>query len=109
MIETTRRSFLGGLIGLIAAPAIITEAAVRPGLWTPPKVIEVNWPVGGWIGRINDLGKLTMWRPLGSESWLPMDTHVEAEHWKRILFPSGYRNTEQELSPPWLVHKWVAR
>lgn len=106
MIETSRRSFLGGLLGLIAAPSIVTAAGVRPGLWTPPKITPI-WAGGAWSGRIDLLGHLVSWKPEGADDWLPIDTHPEGEHWKRLLFPSGYRGTEQLLMPPRLVHKWA--
>jgi hypothetical protein len=106
MGETTRRSFLGGVFSLLMAPSIVTAAAVRPGLWTPPRKLYV--PHGhAWAGQIDGFGKLVRWKPLGALNWLPMDTHTEHEHWKRMRFPSGYWNTEQQLSPPRLVHKWA--
>lgn len=107
MIETSRRSFLGGLIGLIAAPSIVTAAGVRPGLWMPPRKLYVQSVPAAWIGFIDDLGHLVRWKPEGEDGWLPINTHREYEHWKRIRFPSGYHNTEQLLSPPRLIHKWA--
>lgn len=34
-LNPTRRGFLGGLLAIVA-PAIVTSAGYRPGLWTPP-------------------------------------------------------------------------
>ena len=108
MIETSRRSFLGGLIGLIAAPSIVTAAGVRPGLWMPPKQLvtaSIVTASGAWIGFIDGAGQLVRWKSLVGDDWLPIDLHHEAAHWKRMRFPPGYRNTEQQLRPFGVIHE----
>lgn len=84
---TTRRSFLGSILALAAAPAIVRAESlmpVAPPIWVPPK--QKLYPCE--IGRIDEFRIITS--PLLPEAW------VDRSDWGTRSVPASWGRLQAE-------------